>query len=211
MRSVKHIFSIISVLLCFALTLPSFGCAKAQLDTSVVEINGRTAFAATLDSFVDCFNDRYGERYLPHFSGWTNVTIDQCAHFSGISNVERYMYCEDKSVWTLPTITVYTAPGSGSILEVTVDYDDHGSSDGMYELYEKMSECALRCFLPDVDGDTIHTLFSDNFIATDDVVCSTLFLDSTGSTLTYEHGTVGVYPYFAYGECIHICIVGRSE
>lgn len=209
MKHIIHIFSII--LLAAALLISFTGCGSARLDTSLVAINGRSAFAARLDDFADCFNRLYGEDYLPHSSGWTRVTIDECAHFADIRGIERYMYCEDKEVWTLPTLTVYATPDSGNILEVTVDYDDHGSSDGMAELYERLSECALRCFLPDADNNTIDTLFLDSFVATDEVVCSTLFLDSTGSPLIYEHGTVGVYPYFAYGECIHICIVPRDQ
>jgi len=118
-----------------------------------------------------------------------------------------YRFKEDNEIWTLGSITLYTAPNDGRILELTVDFDDHGLSESLYRQFRENSLCALFAFYPELDEEQAAQLFDRMYVATDDIITTTDYKDGAIPTeFYYQQGGAGVYPYFAYGEFIHICI-----
>ncbi len=166
-------------------------------------------FANSLEDFIDCYNDYYykdkGEVYIQPYSEW----------YSYVQDFGRYkgdMHCEftaDKKIWTLPTITMYTPQDETIIKELTVDFDDHSYTEKMYKQYEEMCFYTLKVFFPDMDEKEITKLYKKlnkkayaNIFQNEQGFHS----DNPPSDLYYRD-EVGVYPYFAYGESVRMCII----
>lgn len=201
---------ICAALLCFCLLLSAAGCgsrAGKRLDlTPAAGADGAPVFAAKAADFAESYNSLCEDRgeKLPAVSGWTRTGMEETAHFGG---PVTWLRCRiDDEVWTSPAFSAYTG-ADGRLRELTVDFDDHGMSDGLYQSYEQMSLRSLALFLPDVPEESRRALFDRMYAETDSLISETNFDDCTAPPVMYRSGEVGVYPYFAYGEFIRICFV----
>lgn len=83
----------------------------------------------------------------------------------------------------------------------------------MYTLYEEMCFYTLRVLFPDCSSDKITELYmSLNKLAYDNVFPNEKGYNSnsTPCALYYKNG-IGLYPYFAIGECVHLCIIPVTQ
>lgn len=124
-----------------------------------------------------------------------------------------YEFRADAAVWTLPSITAYTPLDETVIKELTVNFDDHSYTDKMYRKYEEMCFYTLKVFFPDMSGERLTELYKEVIKKAYD----NIFPNEQGfhsghppSDLYYRGGT-GVYPYFAYGESVRMCIIPVTE
>lgn len=222
------------LILCLALCfLPLSSCAKtektiynertseasvkpdvAQKDkktgiSGVVQKDNGLYFANSLEDFIDCYNADYyndnGADYIQPYSEWHSY-VQKFGRHKGDMHHE---FKADKEIWTLPTITVYTPQDGTVIKELTVDFDDHSYTDIMYKQYEEMCFYTLKVFFPDMGDKELTRLYKK----LNEKAYENIFLNEQGfhsdnppSDLYYRDG-VGVYPYFAYGECVRMCII----
>ena len=182
------------------------------LDIKVVENRqDELVFDISLDDYIDAYNmlcreDKRGSYLLPRES-WDREICETAIH-SG-HRTALYTFAEDKSILTIPTVTVYAPPDSAYITGITVNFDDHGYSEELYDLYDEMCLYTLKVFLPDLsDGQLVSLRDTVNISAYED-----WFQNEDGyrygsvPNILYRRGGVGVYPYFALGEYVHFCIV----
>ena len=163
----------------------------------------------SLEEFIDCYNAIYyvdnGVNYILPYSEWYSYTQD----FGRYRGDMHYEFTADKKIWTLPTITVYTPQNETVIKELTVDFDDHSYTDKMYKQYEEMCFYTLKVFFPDMDAKELTKLYKKlnrNAYANIFQNEQGFHSDNPPSDLYYRNG-VGVYPYFAYGESVRMCII----
>lgn len=175
----------------------------------VVQKDNALYFANSLEDFIDCYNDYYykdkGEVYIQPYSEWYSYIQD----FGRYKGDMHYEFTADKKIWTLPTITVYTPQDEMVIKELTVDFDDHSYTDRMYRQYEEMCFYTLKAFFPDMNEEELTKLYrKSNEKAYDNIFQNEqgFHSDNPPSDLYYRDG-VGVYPYFAYGESVRMCII----
>lgn len=166
-------------------------------------------FKLSLEEFIDCYNANYykdkGTDYIESYSKWYSYIQD----FGRYQGDTHYEFAADKKRWTLPTITVYTPQNEMLIKELTVNFDDHSYTDKMYQQYEEMCFYTLKVFFPDMDERELTRLYKK----LNENAYANIFQNEQGfhsghppSDLYYKNG-VGVYPYFAYGESVRMCII----
>lgn len=177
--------------------------------SGVVQKDNGLYFANTLEDFIDCYNNYYyrdnGGIYIKPYSEWYSYVQD----FGRYKGDMHYEFTADKKIWTLPTITVYTPQNETIMKELTVDFDDHSYTDKMYKQYEEMCFYTLRVFFPDMDEKELTMLYKKlNKKAYDNIFQNEQGFHSENppSDLYYKDG-VGIYPYFAYGESVRMCII----
>lgn len=171
--------------------------------------NSNLYFKFSLEEFIDCYNAVYyvdkGVKYIQPCSEWYSYTQD----FGRYKGDMHYEFTADKKIWTLPTITVYTLQNKTVIKELTVDFDDHSYTDKMYKKYEEMCFYTLKVFFPDMDAKDLTKLYKKlNKIAYVNIFQNDQgFHSDTPPRCLYYRNGVGVYPYFAYGESVRMCII----
>lgn len=166
-------------------------------------------FVSSLQDFIDCYNNYYyadhGKNYIQPYSEWYSDIQDFGRHQGDMF----YEFTEDRKIWTLPTITVYTPKNKTLIKELTVNFDDHSYTDKMYRQYEEMCLYTLKVFFPDMSEKSLTKLYKKiNRKAYDNIFQNEqgFHSDNPPSDLYYRNGT-GVYPYFAYGESVRMCVI----
>ena len=120
-----------------------------------------------------------------------------------------YEYTENKKILTLPTVAVYTIKHTKNIEAITVNFDDHSYTEKMYKKYEKLCFYCLKMLFPNMEKNKITSLYKklnkksyDHLFQTEKGFHSY----NLPSDLYYRDG-VGIYPYFAYGESVRMCII----
>lgn len=177
--------------------------------SGVVQRDNGSYFANTLEDFIDCYNNYYykdkGEVYIQPYSEWYSYVQD----FGRYKGDMHYEFTADKKIWTLPTITAYTPQDETIIKELTVDFDDHSYTEKMYKKYEEMCFYTLKVFFADMDEKELTKLYKKlNEKAYDNIFQNEqgFHSDNPPSDLYYRD-EVGIYPYFAYGESVRMCII----
>ena len=201
-----------------------YNCSLVRLDyqqeqglmSEVIENrSGELVFSVSIDDFIDSYNGYYWNdkniRYLLPSTEWRSQIYDTAIH----SNYETkyYNFTEDEKIWSLPTISVYVPTNNDYIQEITLNFDDHSYTKQMYTLYEEMCFYTLRVLFPDCSSDKITELYmSLNKLAYDNVFPNEKGYNSnsTPCALYYKNG-IGLYPYFAIGECVHLCIIPVTQ
>lgn len=163
----------------------------------------------SLEEFIDCYNAHYyrdhEKNYILPYSEWYSYVQD----FGRYQDDMCYEFTADKKIWTLPTITVYTPQNETVIKELTVNFDDHSYTERMYKKYEEMCFYTLKVFFPDLSETEIIKLSKKiNKKAYENIFQNEqgFHTDHPPSDFYYRNG-VGVYPYFAYGESVRMCIL----
>ncbi|MCI8408903.1 MAG: hypothetical protein HFJ09_06485 [Lachnospiraceae bacterium] len=84
--------------------------------------NNYLKFSISIDDFISCYNKYYwndkGVHYLQPYSEW-NSSVQSFGKHKGDIHSE---FKTDKKVWTLPTITIYTAEGEDIAIILPVIY-----------------------------------------------------------------------------------------
>lgn len=172
-------------------------------------------FSITIDDFIDSYNGFYWKdkrnRYLLPASEWRSRIYDTAIH----SNHETicYNFTEDEKIKSLPTISVYTPTNGNYIQEITLNFDDHSYTKATYNLYEKICFYTLKVFFPDLENEKIIDLYQTlNRLAYENIMPHEQGYSSTSipCALYYKDG-VGLYPYFAFGESVRLCIIPVTE
>ena len=83
--------------------------------------------------------------------------------------------------------------------------------DSLYDIYEEMCFYTLKVFFPDLPDETLINLYTTlNQLAYENVTTIKYTSESVPCALYYR-GNIGVYPYFALGECVHMCIIPITQ
>lgn len=174
---------------------------------------GELVFQMPMDDFIDSFNGYYwadkGERYLLPSWQWRSYVYDSSVHSS--HRTCRYHYSRDECILPLPTITVYAPSNADYIQEITVNYDAHSSFEQMYTIYEELCYYAIKVMFPDIPDEQIRELYTTlNKLAFEHDTNMKYTSESVPCALYYR-GNIGMYPYFAWGEDVHLCIIPVTQ
>lgn len=115
--------------------------------------------------------------------------------------------------WSQPTITVYVPTNGDYIQEITVNFDEHGYSESFYAEFEELCFYTLKVLFPDMPDKEIIALYEEaNHLGNMNV-----FLNENGykkgcvPCVLYHKDGIGIYPYFAIGEWVHLCIIPVTQ
>lgn len=189
-----------------------------KLDISVLDNReDELVFNISIDDYIESYNGYYWKdkksRYLLPSSNdnWRTQILDTSIHSK--HETVYYNFTEDEKVWPLPTISVYVPANSDYIQEITLNFDDHSYTEAMYKLYEEMCYYTLKVFFPDLSDDKITQLYTTlNSLAYDNLVPHEQGYSSNSVPCAlYHKDGIGLYPYFAVGECVHLCIIPVTE
>lgn len=193
-------------------TLPNQEVTAGRLNLQVVENrSGEFVFDISINDFIECYNSLCGDSqdnvFLGPVSDWKSRIYESGIHSDYETIV--YLFSEDEAIHSLPTVTAYTPSDCDAIQEITVDFDDHGYSESLFEQYKKMCFYTVKTFFPEMPDAqitklcaTLNTLANENLFSEEEWFGH----DAVPPALFYKDG-IGVYPYFAVGQCSHLCIV----
>lgn len=176
---------------------------------------GELVFSFSLREYMNHYNqmyqEEYGEEYLGSLSDWYVVTLPKGIHAD--QKTLRYDFISNEEIWSMPTISVYVPVNSDTVQEITVNFDDHSYTDEVYAQYETMCFYALQILFPDMEKEDIVALYKNIIrLAHENVVPNEEgYGNGAIPCVIYEKDGVGIYPYFAIGESLHLCIIPVTE
>lgn len=185
-----------------------------KLDISVLDNReDELVFNISIDDYIESYNSYYQNdkksRYLLPSSNenWRRQVLNTSIHSK--HETVYYNFTENKKVWSLPTISVYIPTNCDYIQEITLDFDDHSYTETKYKLYEEMCYYTLKVFFPELSDDKITQLYTTlNSLAYDNIFPYEQGYGSNPAPCAlYHRDGIGLYPYFAIGECVHLCII----
>lgn len=189
-----------------------------QFDVNVLENReNELVFDFTIDDYIESFNGYYfcrnKKRYIlpTSFDNWQTETLETSIHSP--HETMLYNYSADRTVWSLPTIYIYVPTDSDCVQEITLDFDWHGYSEKLYELYNEMCYCTLKVFFSDLSDEQITKIYSkSNQLGYDNVFSSDEWYskDSVPCALFYKDG-IGIYSHSAIGSYQRLCIIPVTE
>lgn len=173
---------------------------------------GESVFAIPIENFIDCYNRVYLQT---HETGYLNSTnsenwycCDELSPCFGYASV-RYRFSADKTVWPMPTISVY-APDKDEIYEIRMVFDDHGYQDQFHELFRELCICMEKTMMPELSTAEAGTLFETLYAQSDDNFFGdhSAFDDPQRPSLNavYQDKNIGMYCFYGSGN-IEICFV----
>lgn len=192
---------------------------ETQIEPLEIEVmenrESELVFSISIDDYIKSFNNYYEldhyDSYLAPKSQWRSRTDETGIHSA--HETVLYNFTEDEEKWSLPTVTVYAPSNADYIQAITLDFDDHSYTDAMFELYEELCFCTLKVFFPDLADEklselitTLDNLAHENVVPNEQGYSS----ESVPCAIYYKDG-VGLYPYFAIGERVHLCIIPVTE
>jgi hypothetical protein len=173
---------------------------------------GESVFAIPIENFIDCYNRVYLQT---HETGYLNSTnsenwycCDELSPCFGYASV-RYKFSADKTVWPMPTISVY-APDNDEIYEIRMVFDDHGYQDRFHELFRELCICMEKMMMPELSMAEAETLFETLYAQSNDNFFGdhSAFDDPERPLLNavYQYKNIGMYCFYGSGN-IEICFV----
>lgn len=172
---------------------------------------GELVFSFSLQDYINHYNEICGEEYLLPISDWYVTTLPQGIHTD--HKTLRYDFTADKTVWSMPTISVYVPMNSDTVQEITVNFDEHGYTDALYDTYETLCFHTLQVLFPNMKEENIVSLYENIIrLAHENTMPNEqAYENGTIPCVLYEKDGVGIYPYFAIGESLHLCIIPVTE
>ena len=172
-------------------------------------------FSVTIDDFIRCFNSLYEQDhrtgFFPQSGQWDISSRNRGIHTD--YPVMAFRFSEDPSVFSLPTVTVYTPQEEHFIQEITISFDEHSYTEAGYQRYRLLCCLTIRMFFPEMSEedaaalcDRIILLGNQNIFASD----AWFAQGAVPSALFYQDG-VGLYPYDAIGDWRHFCAIPVTE
>ncbi len=195
--------------------------ATAPSEVKRLEINtmthreGELVFSCSPKDFIDSFNSYYrkdmGSDFFKPIDEWKAVEYDTSIHYGG--NTLVYTFKADENIWSLPSVSLYVPPNSDYIQEVAVEFDDHSYSSGSYSAYERLCFYALKVFFGDLPDESITGIYRElNQLAYDKFRAGDpMYGYNPTPHALYYRGEIGVYPYFATGAKVRLCIIPVNE
>ena len=171
----------------------------------ITVLPGKIEIKDFIDAYNYCYYQDYGKKYIQSLVTWYSYKQD----FGRLKEDMCYEYTENKKILTLPTVAVYTIKHTKNIEAITVNFDDHSYTEKMYKKYEKLCFYCLKMLFPNMEKNKITSLYKKlNKKAYDHIFQTEKGFHSYNlpSDLYYRDG-VGIYPYFAYGESVRMCII----
>ena len=187
-----------------------------ELDAAVMDYQeDELVFSFSIDDFIDSFNGYYWEdyesRYLLPSSMWISFVYESSIHSKYASNY--YYFTPDETMWSLPTVSVFTPSDESYVQEIMLSFDDHSYTESMYHLYERTCFYTIKVLFPSFDDAEIVELYTKlNELAYQNVFPNEqgYSSDSIPVALFYKDG-IGLYPYFAIGESVHLCVIPVTD
>ena len=187
-----------------------------ELDAAVMDYQeDELVFSFSIDDFIDSFNGYYWEdyesRYLLPSSMWISFVYESSIHSKYASNY--YYFTPDETMWSLPTVSVFTPSDESYVQEIMLSFDDHSYTESMYHLYERTCFYTIKVLFPSFDDAEIVELYTKlNELAYQNVFPNEqgYSSDSIPAALFYKDG-IGLYPYFAIGESVHLCVIPVTD
>ena len=209
------------VLLCVILINPLSGCFESEAaeeikrpDFEVMENRkDELVFDVSLEEFIACFNalyqiDKHSDYLLPA-SRWSRETYDNAIHSS--HPTVYYEFSEDPQKWLLPTMTVYVPTDSDVIQEITLNFDDHGYTSEMMELFQEICFYTFKVMFADLTDESIHELTQTLIDEAYEREVNEWYSFGTIPDVLYVKDGIGVYPYFGTGQMLRLCVVPVTE
>ena len=187
-----------------------------ELNAAVMDYQGdELIFSFSIDDFIDSFNGYYWadyeSRYLLPSSMWISFVYESSIHSMYASNY--YYFTPDETMWSLPTVSVFTPSDESYVQEIMLNFDDHSYTESMYHLYERTCFYTIKVLFPSFDDAEIVELYTklkelayQNVFPNEQGYSS----DSIPVALFYKDG-IGLYPYFAIGESVHLCVIPVTD
>ena len=186
------------------------------LDATAQLIHGDDpAFSASIEDFIRCFNGVFGqatgEAYFPDVSRWNCSSVQKGIHSP--YPARQFRFFEDESVYSLPTVTVYTPMEERCIQEITINFDEHSYTEAGFRRFRRLCVCAIRTFIPGMQEkaaeelcDEILGLGSQNIFES-----SAWFGNGAVPSAIYYQDGIGIYPYDAIGDWRRFCIIPVTQ
>ena len=175
---------------------------------------GELVFDISTDDFTESLNGYYWadnntRLTLPH-EFWQSFQLEGYVHTP--YPVTKYLFTQDEKTWSLPTISVYEPiDNDDAIQQIVVDFDDHSYAQPLYDYYETLCFYTLKTIFPDMaDGDITALYRKLNDLAYENFTLINYTSESVPCEIFYRDG-IGLYAYFAQGECVHFCIVPVND
>lgn len=199
------------------LATPSADDAEIIVTTdlsALAELNeqGESVFDISLRDFIECYNDVYRQYYGKDYL--KDLSSEAWQHWSELSprfgyEATRYEFSADRSVWPMPTVSVY-ATEDDTIYEVRMTFDDHGYQDDLYALYSELCGCLLKMACPALSEAKIDETFHELYALSDENFFGDhhAYGDPERPPLTklLSFGSVGFYCFYGAGN-IEICMI----
>lgn len=173
---------------------------------------GESVFAVSVESFINYFNNVYcrrnGNEYL------NSTSSDNWYWYSELSprfgyEATRYQFSADKTVWPMPTVSIYGANNDG-IYEIRMTFDDHGYQERFHTLFKELCVCMEKTFILGLGDTEAEELFEalyaqayTNFFGNHHS-----YSDSDRPPLysVYRYDNIGMYCFYGAGN-VEICFI----
>ena len=122
-----------------------------------------------------------------------------------------YEFSENPQKWLLPTMTVYVPTNSDVIQEITLNFDDHGYTSEMMELFQEICFYTFKVMFADLTDESIHELIRTLIDEAYEREVIEWYSYGTIPEVLYRKDGIGVYPYFGTGQTLRLCVVPVTE
>lgn len=189
---------------------------EEPVDVSVQICHGaEPVFAVSMEEFIRSFNYLFrqenGQDYFPDASRWRSTSLNNGIHSR--YPARQFRFSEDETVYSLPTVTVYTPMENHSIQALTLNFDEHSYTESGFQRFRELCADTLRVFFEGLSqqealnlADRIIRFGNENVFESDAWFGSDAFPRGL-----YYRGEVGVYPYFAIGDWQRFCVIPVTE
>ena len=177
---------------------------------------GESVFAVSVEDFIRYFNAVYSQR---HWDDYLNSTSsDNWYWYSELSprfgyESTRYQFTADKTVWPMPTVSVYSADNS-EIYELRMTFDDHGYQERFYVLFRELCVCMEKLMIQELTEAEADELFEvlrsqayTNFFGDHHAYGD---LERPPLYSVYRYNNIGMYCFYGAGN-IEICFIPLTE
>lgn len=178
---------------------------------------GESAFALSPDQFVTHFNSvwqkDHDRPYLasPDSDGW--IRFPEPSPRFGYA-AELHWYSEDRTIRSLPTVSLYAAEDGTALFEIRLTFDDHGFRENLYQEYRELCVCLFRTACPALSEADACRLFDSLFETADRDFFGdhTSFGDPCRPELSelFRIDRIGFYSFYGSGN-IEICMIPLTE
>ncbi len=189
----------------------SFDSEMTTAPTTENVIIEDNVFNFTSYDFIENYNtickNKKIENTLSGFNDW--VKIHQKTPFNNIDAI-NHRFSADEKIWSMPTISLFTAKSESEIYEILLTFDEHAYREDLYQEFKKMSICTLSAVFVDLEEESITRLYNNLYEQT-----KTEFLNDVSENSKSNYPSIkklycceniGVYGYYGGGTA-NICII----
>lgn len=180
-----------------------------SLDTSITRSDsGELLFAASMDTFIECYNRLYEIDYRTTFlrplQEWSFLVCDNSPYSDAPSIL--YEFKLNKKVLIEPTITAYVPSDGIGIQEITLGFQEHSWTDWCYDRFREECGYVFQLFFPSLTDGERNALFETLFDDAYDKECYVDLYEERSPTVLRYLNDVGVYCVLHCGV-IRFCLI----